>query len=613
MSSTIFSPAVRIVAALAVILGIAVSAIAAEMPQSSAVAKPADGKPGLQAEKSSRQSQEIPKLIQQLGDKDYFVRQRAQDALARLGFDAFDALNAATTNDDLEIATRAKYLLRLMHIEWVHESDPPEVKRGLRDYEFQNTRAREGRMQFLAGLPNGQGLVALCRLVRFEKSLLLSKVAAVALLTSPMAAKNPSDATIELVRKNVSDCKRPGAMWLLAWSRIGGEPDAVMAELAKTIDDEMQLLDRSPNETTSAVVAGLTRFQIVHLKKLCKTEEATKAIQRLVELEHGNLETLAELLDWLMEQKAWNAVDELARRFAAQFAAEPGLRYSLAMAYAEQDRKDQAEKTAKEAFLLHPGKQQDALLRHLLVARHLQQQGQFAWARREYEYIAQVVGGEYDELRAMTQSLLAEMLHDQGQDLDAAETLKKLVQSLDSGKVNEAALGERKKNEVRARMEYFFACHWESKNDAAKHRESLDKALKAEPGDVDVLIACYRLPDQSTEYHTKIVDLIKKSATEARAEIAEEPESPTGYNQLAWLIGNTEGDFEEALRFSQKSLELKPNEGGFYDTLGRVYFAKGDLENAVKNQTKALELEPHSGLIRRQLEFFRKQQREKKT
>ena len=66
------------------------------------------------------------------------------------------------------------------------------------------------------------------------------------------------------------------------------------------------------------------------------------------------------------------------------------------------------------------------------------------------------------------------------------------------------------------------------------------------------------------------------------------------------------------MKCSQKSIELKPEEGGFYDTLARVYFAKGDLQNAVKQQTKAAELDPHSGLIRRQLEFFRKKLEEKK-
>jgi tetratricopeptide (TPR) repeat protein len=86
-----------------------------------------------------------------------------------------------------------------------------------------------------------------------------------------------------------------------------------------------------------------------------------------------------------------------------------------------------------------------------------------------------------------------------------------------------------------------------------------------------------------------------------------------GYNQLAWLIGNTEGDYQEALRCSQKSLELRPNTAAYLDTLGRCYYAVGDLDNAIKTQTQAIKLEPHSGLMQRQLKFFEKAKAEKKS
>ena len=113
-----------------------------------------------------------------------------------------------------------------------------------------------------------------------------------------------------------------------------------MTQWTKLIDDEQKLARSSANETSPEIIAGLTRFQIARLKKLGKTDEAMVAIRRLVDLERGNPESLAELLEWLVEQKAWKAVDELARRFAAQFAVEPGLLYTLAQAYAEQGQKD---------------------------------------------------------------------------------------------------------------------------------------------------------------------------------------------------------------------------------------------------------------------------------
>ena len=312
----------------------------------------ADGpraKPVAEAPTKPASARQIDKLIRQLGDKDYYVRQRAEDDLAHLGFEAFDALSAATTDEDLEIASRAKYLLRLMRVEWTLPGDSAEVKKCLRDYEYQDAAAREKAMQALAELPRGEGVAALCRLVRFEKSPLLSKTAALALLSRRSAAAPPRPAAIKTVHKTLLGCKRSGAVWLLAWTQLGAEPAAVMSQWTKLVDDEQELLRRTPSETSPEIVAGLIRFQVAWLKKLGNTDAAMTAIRRLVEQENGDPETLAELTTWLIDQKAWKAVDELAKRFAPRFADEPYLLYLLAEAYAEQGAKDRAEQTAGRA------------------------------------------------------------------------------------------------------------------------------------------------------------------------------------------------------------------------------------------------------------------------
>ena len=52
----------------------------------------------------------IERLIAELGDDDYLVRQQAQEKLAELGFKACDALAVASTHEDLEIASRARFV-----------------------------------------------------------------------------------------------------------------------------------------------------------------------------------------------------------------------------------------------------------------------------------------------------------------------------------------------------------------------------------------------------------------------------------------------------------------------------------------------------------------------
>jgi tetratricopeptide (TPR) repeat protein len=235
-----------------------------------------------------------------------------------------------------------------------------------------------------------------------------------------------------------------------------------------------------------------------------------------------------------------------------------------------------------------------------------------AWARREFEHVMAEGEPDQNHIVAAAGARLAELLHDQGEDLSAAGAMEKALGALDRVKDADGKPQEVDLKELRSRMHYYFACHWESKNERAKQREALDKAIDINPSDIDVLIACYRLPDQPAEYRAKVTALIQRTAAALHDEIVKNAADPSPCNNLAWLIANTEGDLDQAMKLAHKAVELSPKEGGFVDTLARVNYAKGDLENAVKLQTKAVEMEPHSGLIQRQLDVFRRKLEEKK-
>jgi tetratricopeptide (TPR) repeat protein len=502
-----------------------------------------------------------------------------------------------------------------MQVQWSVADDPQPVKQLLQDYESQDGESREGRIQSLAALPNGMGVLPLCRLVRLEKSELLSKQAAVALLGGVKGGADPERALVESVRKMLSGSRRPAAQWLLTYVRSGEDPAAAAGPWSKLVEAEQALLQNASAQTNSEIVAALLRFQVARLKKLGRNAEAAVAIGSLIQMESGSEETLAGLIEWLMDQKAWQALDQVADRFAPQIAAEPMLTYALAEAMLAQGKKDRAEELARRALLLNPGKDTGALENHLLTAVSLQQRGLFSWALKEYRHV--IAGGRpTDEMAQRARIIAAEMLHDQIDDLAAGEMLRDAVNAVGSDlSPHTPLLGDpfgqdtqnvRTLGDVRARMNLFFALHWESKGEQAKRRECLEKALRDGPTDMDVLIACYQLPDQTPEYHKMIVRLVHAAADAERKKIEDEPDDPGTCNNLAWLIANTEGDLQEALRLARKAVELHPDAGGYCDTLGRVYFAKGDYENAIKWQTKALELEPHSGLIRRALDMFQK-------
>ncbi len=123
----------------------------------------------------------------------------------------------------------------------------------------------------------------------------------------------------------------------------------------------------------------------------------------------------------------------------------------------------------------------------------------------------------------------------------------------------------------------------------------------------------YRLQPADEAWKTETRELIEdavKQFTDTLAELKQQGEDTyqselaSTYNQLAWLIGNTEGDYEAAVRYSHNSLDIRPQTAGYLDTLGRCYFAIKDYENAVRYQRRAAKLEPFSEQIQRQLTEF---------
>ncbi len=145
----------------------------------------------------------------------------------------------------------------------------------------------------------------------------------------------------------------------------------------------------------------------------------------------------------------------------------------------------------------------------------------------------------------------------------------------------------------------------------------MNKALEQDPREADVLIALYRLPDQNDAAKAETRAKIKKVADHFRQQIASSPDDPQAMNQFAWLIGNTEGDYDEATQWSHRSIELMPADspglGGLLDTLAHCYAAKKDYQKALEYQSRAMELEPHSGEIRRAYDRFKKASEEVKA
>jgi tetratricopeptide (TPR) repeat protein len=112
--------------------------------------------------------------------------------------------------------------------------------------------------------------------------------------------------------------------------------------------------------------------------------------------------------------------------------------------------------------------------------------------------------------------------------------------------------------------------------------------------------------DQTDAERQKTKNQVARAVNLLRQRVIASPNDATAMNEYAWLVANTEGNLDEATRYSERSLELMPDYGGFVDTLAHCYAAKKDYETALKHQARAMELEPHLLEIKRAYERFKR-------
>lgn len=563
----------------------------------------------------------IALLIDQLGDPRYATRERAQAELRRLRLDAFDALNEAQYSDDIEIALSARYLVRGMQVHWSSEDDPLEVKHLLKEYSPRPDSERQNLIEQLALLGSEQALRPLCRLVRYEASEKLSKQAALAVLR--LAAPQDGSARRELaeaLRGRMGKSKRSAAEWVRAHADMLADMPAAQQQWRDLIEQEEMRLVQMPDQTSREILRDLLKWYSDQLTQRAAGEEALAVTRQIVGLLNSTNPEVLDAVDWFRGRENWPMIAEVAERFPDLFQRSPELLYRLAETRSQLGDQEAAEQAAGQAFAaVLP----DSPEKHMETAANLQHDGLFTWAEREYRHVA----GLLDEAPAeaiRAQFFLSEMLHDVQQDGAASDVLTSLIQTVeqdaDIRKIVELELG-REVQAIRSRQCFFQAQHLGRGDDIKGQREWLLAGYQHDPHDVDLLIAMYRLPSAEEDWTRETRQRLNDAAEYFRQQIRELTDrmhSARAFedralatihlalvnNQFAWLIANTEGDFDEALRCSQRSLELQPNRAGFLDTLGRCYYAKGDYANAVLYQSQAVAMEPHAPQMQAQLRLF---------
>jgi tetratricopeptide (TPR) repeat protein len=580
--------------------------------ESSAVNPPAIRSDRSATDRALSSKVRIEALIGQLGSPRFSDRRAAANELNTIGPEAFDQLQAATGAADPEIAASARYLLRQIHVRWTRGDESEVVRRLLRDFGDQEDRVREKIVQGLGGMSHGEGIAPLCRIARFDRSALISRQAAAAIIhpSDDDAAERSIDP--EVFDRELGESTRIASQWLRQYQIQLRDPAASVPGWRELIDAESEQLDGHFEETSSPVVADLLWNLADVYHRLGETAPLADVVGRIVKLSGEESDQIVwELLEWFLKRKAWDPLDQFAARYDRRIRQSKPSLYLLAMARSAQGKVDVADELAEEAL----GLQSHSDLESISAAQIVSREGHFDWAVRQYEHILAGKDLQTPE-RVWACVLHSSLLQDYQRYQQAADVLERLVKKLESGgqftvdyqrfqsALDRIDVDLPAPHTILARYHFLLAGHFEQQRDWPQQREQLLLAITHDEEDADVLIAMYRAEDADDQWREATLKRIYELGKSIQRSIDENPDEPILYNQWAWLIANTEGDYEKAVRHSRRSLALRPDTASFLDTLGRCYYAAGDIENAVKYQRRAVRLIPHMQVMQRQLAQF---------
>lgn len=570
---------------------------------------------------------EVAALIRQLGDDDFALRESAAARLATLGSEVSDALLAAAeSSPDLEVALKARWLVESLPL--VTSDDPPEVAALLDSFSRSDYDGRVRLMHGLVRLDDDAGIEPLARIVRLERTAAGSRIAA-ALLVREWQPDNPFwPGMAPRITAGLGPSSRPAARFLRALvaasqaaspAAAGPRCDEAAAALAMLGHPDAggpragDFQDPTDLPLGDATTLRIFRRGMIDLFIAAgRRDEALAEAERLLQACRGgaNEEQLtAEEVVWLADHGLPEAADLLTERLAAMnnddtTERQPLVAYAVAVAQRRRAAADTAAALADRARRWLSGADGD-LGRRLQTAMILARWGAADWAVDEYESITanpESPAGEF----ALAGILSSEFLHDQERDAEAANMLRRVLEGRgpDDGMDQILMRLERDPRAIRSRMLYFQACDAASRGDGGGQRRLLEESLKANPKDVDTLIAWYRLAT-SAEAKADAQGRVARALEQIDEEIQAVPDDPNGYNEYAWLVANTEGDIRRATRYAKRSLERSFDSASYLDTLAHCRAAGGDLVGAVRTQLVAARQEPHSLAIRRNLQRFR--------
>lgn len=597
--------------------------------------------------------QRIAELIEQLGDPSYQKRVNAEWELQQLGLTAFEQLRqAAIQHPVIEVANAAKYLIQSQDVIWYLETDSVDVRGYLNGYDTLDPGKRIERVKFLGIHGTPDALQALGRLARYESYEHVSKEAALSLMQALTDAKEVEPPLLDSIRQTLGASDRPSVTWIQQMLADMNSPGTVDLDGWKKLATA-ELRQPQPEDRGQSNLQLLDFFTrvCVWIRVQAGSEAALDVARPSMQLLEGEQDTfrLGQFATRILDE--WR-LPELLPEFAVEhsesFSVIPELGFYLAEGYLQLGQTDRAETQAALAskrIESPPDKvkelsKQTGIDGLLLVsnrrseAERLAARGMFDWAEIEYRKALEAGAGQFE---AGIRQEFAEFYWLGSENRKAADLLQPLAKSIEEMIAKEQQAGmpdnpntrQRSMQEVLAERSnqsilstyYFYdgLAQIEAGEDEAA-RQSLRKAIQAGPSNPDFVIAMRRVATNAEfqafydQTFSEMVDRFRRAVVFSEERLAgaqdreqrrqSESDLASNCNQLAWLLGKCQSNPDEAVRLSQRSLELSPDDPAYLDTLGRCYFSAGQIDKAIESQKRAVELSPHDRLMRAQLDEF---------
>jgi tetratricopeptide (TPR) repeat protein len=604
---------------------------------------PSPTSPSLQAE--------IAGWIKKLGDTNYSVRLQAQSELERIGVRALDQLHQASFHPNPQISSQARYLVQSHQFSWAWETDPFQVRRILSNYSTVPLNEKSVYIDQLHALDGDEGLPALCRLIRYETQGCLAKRAALLVMRGTSSVEQAEHERKALIASLVEGAMSTSGHWILDYASLP-TPFSPQVWMARVEQERELLVSKSP-DTSIEIISDLRRWVVEQIaddpeQRLSALEIARQIPEYFAKNASGNSASLFEFAQWALETKLPELVQEQHAHMTPLSLLDPRFGYLLAESYLQLAKIDTANRIAELTAVRVPvdeqgaprniapkGEDETPLNRRLeemlqrnsslvfersAMGEFLIKRGRFEWAEKELRLAIQGHDDDTEFSTILNLSLLSQMLHELSRDEEAAESLQKYTARFEREPMFRTQVSEQGGESLASNYYLYQGDAARAKNDAPRAREMYLKSIELSQENVDAIIGLYRLADSSDQSAQERRGIQQRVTSVLRQEIEASErdlrrENPrfqatdqralsNQMNTLAWLITNTEGNFEEALHLSRKACAIAPNNSAYLDTLGHCYASLNRYREAVEQQRKAVAIEPHQPSLVRALELF---------